>query len=246
MEGWQYSNQNYIFDMHTNLTSSNLDYLLESGGLCVAGTSFCQRGNSVISPFYDVLPDEDCQLKAEADSVFALLAYYGRVKKLWLAPAEAVFDRMLTLEQVQVSRVEYAYNSHLIFFYLTNGSDKAVDDLQVGYKGYSQIIPVLAGGETVSVSFPDFRQQDTPIPHSVYYSLYKNDKIYVLTKQDDALPSLLAEIYNLKGQKVCSARSQSNMPFLAFPFSQHAPGLYIIRIKPDNGKAEVLRCAVVK
>lgn len=252
MEGWEYYNYNYMADMIHNLTAENLDKLINERGLSVAYTHFGFNASAAISAFFNILPNGDYEVKDEVNERLRMLDYYQTERGLWIDTLENVFDRMLAIEQVQITQVQQVIDTGDYLITLENDSNydlselyvltTQADTLPIGTPE-GEMVAFLPAHSAITLSTSD-HQHVTPSPLD-YYAVYENHCIYLKSKSDSGIVPLQIKVCNIKGQLVQSTSTHENQSSVEIPFAGKAAGVYIIKLALKSGFSKALRVIVL-
>ncbi|MFB3844998.1 MAG: T9SS type A sorting domain-containing protein [Candidatus Cloacimonadaceae bacterium] len=246
MECWEYLSANYSVDMVHNLTPENLDKLLEEKGLCIAYTHFGFNQEPGYSAFYNILPNGDYEIKPEVNDMLQMMDYYQTERGLWIDTVENIFDRMLAIENVEITAVQNDPVTGLIAITLENKSEMALQDVTFELDGESANISSFpAHGQSVIIVSSDHNQptQTASFPFDVFIN---NNNIYIKSRNQLLTPPLKVKIYNLRGQLVTMGQTASESSYLSIPFTDQASGIYFAKIFPQGGKNQICRFRVIK
>lgn len=243
---WEYLNSNIAIDMKHIMTSENLDKLLQDEGLHVTYTNFFQSNSWERNAFYIDASNGGFQIRPEVEDMIMMLAWYRDHRKLWLATAEDIFDRLLALEQVYVETVNPNIATDCTRITLSNRSENDLIDLSLRHGDNLLIMPFLtAGGNTEIMVNPGSMQLPQPTTYE-YLLRYQYPRLY-LSKKDGAVLNLQKlNIYNLKGQKVRGYDSAYPAEVIDLSFDGFASGIYIAEIKEKNLQQKLQRFVVLK
>ncbi|MBW6513274.1 MAG: T9SS type A sorting domain-containing protein [Candidatus Syntrophosphaera sp.] len=244
MPVWEYLSSTPMLGMKYLLTPDNLDDLISKRGLMIGNVILCAPNLPTQLGFHQIAPNGDLEVRDEVDELLVTLDLYRRQRGLWIATPEDVFDRLLALERVRVESVQPAGDPRFLMVTLHNGADRDINDLGLELPGRRAILPLLAAGASQSLWVS--RDTDTPLPQVPYQISFREGSL--LLRQSDGLPlePLRLEIFNLRGQKVCSQLFSAPQNQFALPFAGKASGIYFAQINTLAGAGALLRFTVLK
>ncbi|MCB5234087.1 MAG: T9SS type A sorting domain-containing protein [Candidatus Cloacimonetes bacterium] len=247
MSTWEAQNYYYLHDFKTMMTPENLDQLLNEQGLCVVYTHFFYAEVEPFLPFYQSMPDGSMEIRAETEERLKMLDYYQNNRGLWIDTLEEVFDRMIATEEIKIQGVMRDAKSDSYQVKLTNGSDYPLTDIALTYRNENIVIPTLSANSSEVLSLA--RPFENPNEQDHYLDLrakYKDGAIRFMHKQDEPLPKLKIDIYNLRGQKVSSKSFAEGSINFSIPFANRASGVYFARIELAGGYKKTIKLLVLK
>ncbi|MBM4399265.1 MAG: T9SS type A sorting domain-containing protein [Candidatus Cloacimonetes bacterium] len=245
MEAWEYLNHSYMADMKHNLTVENLDRLLQNNGLCIAYTHFAFSQSALISAFFEITDNGDYEIKDEVNDLLITLNQYQQNKHLWIAPVEEIFDRMLAIEQVQITEVDSDICPDFLKVTVRNTSDYDLQDLLCTYNKYQYMISDLSANTEHSflVRKNGAESLSKASPYRVYY---KDSNVFVMNKTDAVMLPAKVDFYNIKGQLVKSHFTAGNSNYAVIPFQESASGVYFARITSTENKSHTIKFTVIR
>lgn len=244
-EAWEYTNGSSMLTLKYQMTPDNLDNLLEKNGLHISYTHLCFGQTSVTTAFYITAPNGDLEIRPEVNDMLLMLKYYQEHRGLWIDTVESIFDRMLAIEQVNLRQVAPTGINGLYALTLANDSDTDINEFTFTYRDQHLDLASFPARSTATFHV-NLEQNDNTVPGlAPYHVSYKNQTIVLTERDGSMLEPMEVSIYNLRGQRVLTHKSQSSAVFCSIPFSGKAQGLYIMRVKPVQGKAWTLKFNVL-
>lgn len=246
MGTWEATGTQYLSDMKHQLTPENLDQLLAENGLCVVYTHFFFTETSSLIPFYETLPNGTLQIRDEVNDRFAMLDYYQSYRGLWIDTLEEVFDRMLAVEELKIESSGYNDGSEGIGVTLRNASQLDIRDLSINHRDLDLRLDFLSAGTPLVFST---MESDPPTPNQHFLdiiAMYAQGRVQLKHRSSEPLPALNVDIYNIRGQKVCSQSFEKSAVNPSIPFFNQASGVYIARLKTPSGFSKSIKFSVVK
>lgn len=243
MQTWENKGYSYLVDMKHNLIPENLDALLNAQGLCVVYTHFGFDESPTIGAFFEYSTGA-CEIKDEVNERFEMLNHYQKHRGLWIDTLEAIFDRMLAIEELRISGVSKSTRGELQSVTLNNGSSNDLPQLYMIYQDQEIELPNLVafGQEDILVSGAS---SDTPAyPYLVLY--YQDKSLHLKRKDNVKLSPLKIDIYNLRGQKVKTFSSKQPNQNVIIPLESCASGVYFVRLEDELGMQAVRKFCILK
>ena len=247
MESWEYFDVNYNkFSMKYNLTTENLDKLLENNGLCVGYTHFSFDNDSTKNSFFNVFPNDDCEIRDDFNETLKMLDKYQQERGLWIDTLENIFDRMLAIEKVEIENIDTSSYPGLAKLTIKNCSSVDLKDLTLTNGNESKTSGTLSSQRQDCLFFTLDNLPESPSVHAPFVVYYVNQSIIVKDKVLDHVPPMSVKVYNLKGQIVRKYNQQIQTNYLVIDFPHKATGVYFARVKPVDDKAQLIKFSIVK
>jgi hypothetical protein len=246
MEAWEYLNDYYLFDFKHNMTSENLDRLIEENGLCVCYTHFGFNPSDNIVSFYEVKDNGEYVIRNDVNDVLVMLNDYQKNHSLWIDTVENIFDRMFVVDSIKITEVAVSECPGFVSVTIQNTSDRDISNFEYSYGSSNYCIPLLEAETTETIFLnagllpnPD----DELLPFLVQFS---NGSVFVRSRDLQTMPAVKIRIYNVKGQLLYSANSDTEKNYLSLPFATKASGIYFARIEAEGYKNQISKFTVLK
>ncbi len=246
METWEFLNEAYMLDFKHVMTAENLDKLIQDKGLCIGYTHFCFANLSSRNGFHIEMPIGDYEIRDEFNDVLEMLDDYQNNRGLWIDTVENIFDRMLAIEQVEITAVEEVPVPGFVEITLKNKSDMDLPNLTFYYGSYMHEIEHLEANSQVTVLLNKNKPPSAETSVLPFNVQYKSGNVYIRSKDSQTIPPLQVSFYNIKGQLVGTSGTAVQSSYLAIPFSPRASGVYFSRIKAEGYQDQTTRFSVIK